>query len=149
MQTWIIKILIPISNKHFFDKTIPLHKKWNFPFRISSVNVTKSTGNCGYKIHKLSLRFLLKSQKVFRNFSADKGFCFKKKQIGKCKIFWQISLFCFTNNFLAWKKLFLINKHKYREKIALLIFLFYHIRVSAFEICNMAIQDGKISVDHS
>ena len=25
-----------------------LHKKWNFPLRISSVNVTKSAGNCGF-----------------------------------------------------------------------------------------------------
>ena len=25
-----------------------LHKKWIFPLRISSVNVTKSTGNCGF-----------------------------------------------------------------------------------------------------
>ena len=26
----------------------PLHKKWSFPLRISPVNVTKSTGNCGF-----------------------------------------------------------------------------------------------------
>ena len=25
-----------------------LHKKWSFPLRISSVNVTKSAGNCGF-----------------------------------------------------------------------------------------------------
>ena len=25
-----------------------LHKKWSFPLRISVVNVTKSTGNCGF-----------------------------------------------------------------------------------------------------
>ena len=25
-----------------------LHKKWSFPLRISSVNVTKSEGNCGF-----------------------------------------------------------------------------------------------------
>ena len=25
-----------------------LHKKWSFPLRISSVNVTKSVGNCGF-----------------------------------------------------------------------------------------------------
>ena len=25
-----------------------LHKKWNFTLRISSVNVTKSAGNCGF-----------------------------------------------------------------------------------------------------
>ena len=25
-----------------------LHKKWTFPLRISSVNVTKSGGNCGF-----------------------------------------------------------------------------------------------------
>ena len=27
---------------------IPLHKKWGFPLTISSVNVTKSTGNCRF-----------------------------------------------------------------------------------------------------
>ena len=25
-----------------------LHKKWSFPLKISSVNVTKSAGNCGF-----------------------------------------------------------------------------------------------------
>ena len=29
----------------FVTKDITLHKKWSFPLRISSVNVTKSTGN--------------------------------------------------------------------------------------------------------
>ena len=29
-------------------KVRPLHKKWSFLLRISSVNVTKSTGNCGF-----------------------------------------------------------------------------------------------------
>ena len=29
---------------------ITLHKKWSFPLRISSVNVTKTTGNCGFGI---------------------------------------------------------------------------------------------------
>ena len=27
---------------------LALHKKWSFPLRISSVNVTKFTGNCGF-----------------------------------------------------------------------------------------------------
>ena len=27
---------------------MPLHKKWSFPLRISSVNVTKSAGNCRF-----------------------------------------------------------------------------------------------------
>ena len=27
---------------------VTLHKKWSFPLRISSVNVTKSAGNCGF-----------------------------------------------------------------------------------------------------
>ena len=26
----------------------PLHKRWSFPIRISSVNVTKAAGNCGF-----------------------------------------------------------------------------------------------------
>ena len=29
-------------------KIITLHKKWNFSLRLSSVNVTKSAGNCGF-----------------------------------------------------------------------------------------------------
>ena len=29
-------------------RSIPLHKKWSFPSRISSVNVTKSVGNYGF-----------------------------------------------------------------------------------------------------
>ena len=27
---------------------IALHRKWSFPLRISSVNVTKSAGSCGF-----------------------------------------------------------------------------------------------------
>ena len=27
---------------------ISLYKKWSFPLRIASVNVTKSAGNCGF-----------------------------------------------------------------------------------------------------
>ena len=27
---------------------LSLHKKWSFPLKISSVNVTKSAGNCGF-----------------------------------------------------------------------------------------------------
>ena len=27
---------------------LSLHKKWSFPLRISTVNVTKSAGNCGF-----------------------------------------------------------------------------------------------------
>ena len=29
-------------------KDTPLHKKWSFPLWVSSVNLTKSTGNCGF-----------------------------------------------------------------------------------------------------
>ena len=35
-------------NGRAFDFKLLLHKKWNFPLRISSVNVTKSAGNCGF-----------------------------------------------------------------------------------------------------
>ena len=28
--------------------TYTLHQKWSFPLRISSVNVTKYAGNCGF-----------------------------------------------------------------------------------------------------
>ena len=31
-----------------FKKPLTLHKKWSFPLRISSVNVTKSTVSCGF-----------------------------------------------------------------------------------------------------
>ena len=29
------------------EMAITLHKKWSFPLRVSSVNLTKSAGNCG------------------------------------------------------------------------------------------------------
>ena len=29
-------------------RNLTLHKKWSFPLRISSANVTKSAGNCGF-----------------------------------------------------------------------------------------------------
>ena len=50
-------LLIIMSNKRysqilsFIDKRIKdawLHKRWSFPLRISSVNVTNSTENCGF-----------------------------------------------------------------------------------------------------
>ena len=31
-----------------FELQYQLHKKWSFPFRNSSANVTKSAGNCGF-----------------------------------------------------------------------------------------------------
>ena len=34
--------------KQHFYKQHPLHKKWSFLLRISSVNVTKSAGKCGF-----------------------------------------------------------------------------------------------------
>ena len=33
---------------HMLALSTTLHKKWNFPLRISLVNVTKSAGNCPY-----------------------------------------------------------------------------------------------------
>ena len=30
------------------SQMLPLHKKWSFALEISSVNVTKSTGNCEF-----------------------------------------------------------------------------------------------------
>ena len=38
--------IVYVDKKLALRKT--LHKKWNFPLRISSVNVTKSAGNCGF-----------------------------------------------------------------------------------------------------
>ena len=32
----------------FVSLTLSVHKKWSFPLRISSVNVTKSAGICGF-----------------------------------------------------------------------------------------------------
>ena len=40
-------MLLPIPNV-FVVFLMPLHKKWSFPWRISSVNVTKSAGNCRF-----------------------------------------------------------------------------------------------------
>ena len=35
--------------KHgYYNKIVALHKKWSFPLKISSVNVTQSAGNCGF-----------------------------------------------------------------------------------------------------
>ena len=63
-------------------KTLTLHKKWSFPLKISSVNVTKSAGNCEFgqnlslDLHDVSI-FWLKSDKsstLSLNFS---GTCLK------------------------------------------------------------------------
>ena len=45
------------------EQQLSLHKKWSFPLRIPSVNVTKSSGNCGFghiteKILNRKLHFL-------------------------------------------------------------------------------------------
>ena len=40
-----IKIL---ANSNSLNICITLRRKWSFPLRISSVNVTKSAGNCGF-----------------------------------------------------------------------------------------------------
>ena len=37
-----------ISTENQVNTYIKLHKKWSFSLRISSVNVTKSTVNCGF-----------------------------------------------------------------------------------------------------
>ena len=36
-------------NRSYHRIDVTLHKKSSFPFRISSVNVTKSAGNCGFR----------------------------------------------------------------------------------------------------
>ena len=38
----------PLASSKQLKKYISLHKKPRFPLRISSVNVTKSAGNCGF-----------------------------------------------------------------------------------------------------
>ena len=40
-----LKLIYFISKRNWFLQET-LHKKWSFPLRISSVNVTKSAGNC-------------------------------------------------------------------------------------------------------
>ena len=40
--------LLPIFYLNVSVKIWTLHKKWSFPLRISSINVTKSPGNCGF-----------------------------------------------------------------------------------------------------
>ena len=48
----IFKAIVGEGNRHFLlaaDFVVKtLHKKWSFPLRISSENVTKSAGNCGF-----------------------------------------------------------------------------------------------------
>ena len=44
-----VSVLVRGGAKDTSEKIIlALHKKWSFPLRISSVNVTKSAGNCGF-----------------------------------------------------------------------------------------------------
>ena len=38
-----------LTGLHFMKATWPLHKKWSFPLRISSINVTKSVVSCGFR----------------------------------------------------------------------------------------------------
>ena len=44
------RCLLAVLNDYLsnYSQLLPLHKKWSFPLRISSVNVTKSAGNCGF-----------------------------------------------------------------------------------------------------
>ena len=46
---WIsFRLLLFTLSSYAANLAITLHKKWSFPLRISSVNVTKSAGNCGF-----------------------------------------------------------------------------------------------------
>ena len=49
---WMLLLFINVLNWYwlFLGNSVKsnLYKKWSFPLRISSVNVTKSSGNCGY-----------------------------------------------------------------------------------------------------
>ena len=42
ISVWLFILLLPLEVGQS-----SLHKKWSFPLKVSSVNVTKSTGNCG------------------------------------------------------------------------------------------------------
>ena len=46
---WSCHFVVFRSDLHYVKYVeTPLHKKWSFPLRISSVNVTKSAANCGF-----------------------------------------------------------------------------------------------------
>ena len=47
LLTFIYLSSIKHLSRNNTDNYHSLHKKWSFPLRISSVNVTKSTGHCG------------------------------------------------------------------------------------------------------
>ena len=48
-NTWEqVLMLVTLALPSHFYKARGLHKKWSFPLRISSVNVTKSAGKCGF-----------------------------------------------------------------------------------------------------
>ena len=42
------KVLLILNEKFYSGKHSTMHKKWSFPLRISSVNVTKSAVSCGF-----------------------------------------------------------------------------------------------------
>ena len=50
IRRWRIKLIFfcKIVNGLLPDLNLYTAKKWSFPLRISSVNVTKSEGNCGF-----------------------------------------------------------------------------------------------------
>ena len=44
----LVRKTFAFSNMENRQRSKTLHKKWNFPLRISSVNLTKSAENCGF-----------------------------------------------------------------------------------------------------
>ena len=48
IETFSIKFASILCKVGITLQEYTLHKKWSFPLKISSVNVTKSAGNCGF-----------------------------------------------------------------------------------------------------
>ena len=77
ITSWLIPITRWLGKKYHRAKNIlkktkhSLCKKWSFPLRIYSVNVTKSAGNCGNEILNGKLHFLRNDSKktYFYSFS--------------------------------------------------------------------------------
>ena len=87
------------NTQYFYSEKLTrptLRKKWGFPLRISSVNVTKSAGNCRFG-H-------LQKKSVMENFI----FCAVRVKVWTCSHFDIDSVICKV--FTCWKKNLLIWK---------------------------------------
>ena len=121
-----------IYGKHHHEKGVtPLHKKWSFPLRVSSVNVTKSAGNCGsvrfteeifnWKLHFFNAVDLICLLALFRTIKIARyleeylisqkvlAHLFKEKNImSVIPIYWNKPM-NFTNMIFTLRSLFSVN----------------------------------------